>query len=151
MTAPTPIEKKRALGNPGKRALPEISETHAITPIGSAPATLGEAGQEAWEQLTSASPWLGESDRQLVVQFCEKADRRAELVEKLAATDYVLLTDKGYAYANPMVGMISTLESEMVKMMSLLGLTPADRARLGLAEVKAQSTLEKLRQQKAAR
>jgi len=151
MTAPTPIEKKRALGNPGKRALPDIGETHAISPIGVAPAELGEHGREAWDQLTRSAPWLGESDRALVVQFCDKADRRAELVEKLKATDYVLLTDKGYAYANPMVGMISTIESEMVKMMSLLGLTPADRARLGLAEVKAQSTLEKLRQAKAAR
>jgi len=33
----------------------------------------------------------------------------------------------------------------------MLGLTPADRSRLGLAEVKAASTLEKLRQAKAGK
>jgi len=151
MTAPTPIEKKRALGNPGKRALPDIAETHAISAIGLPPGHIGDAGLEMWNQVTAASPWLGESDRPLIVQFCEMADRKQHLSEQLKQTDDVLLTDKGYAYANPLVGMLSTLQGEMLKMMSLLGLTPADRARLGLAEVKAQSTLEKLRQQKAAR
>ena len=71
------------------------------------------------------------------------------MVEKLKATDYVMLTDKNYAYANPLVGMISTIETDMVKILSLMGLTPADRSRLGLAEVKAASTLEKLRAAKA--
>ena len=73
------------------------------------------------------------------------------MVEKLQNTDFVLLTDKGYAYANPLVGMVSTIETEMTKLLSLIGLTPADRSRLGLAEVKAASTLEKLRQAKASK
>ena len=151
MTAPTPIEKKRQLGNPGKRALPDISSTHAIAPLALPPETLGEAGLEKWHTIHSACPWLGESDRESLVLYCEKADRHAEMVEKLQNTDYVLLTDKGYSYANPLVGMISTIETEMAKLQSLLGLTPADRSRLGLAEVKAASTLEKLRQAKAGK
>ena len=151
MTAPTPIEKKRQLGNPGKRALPDISSTHAIAPLALPPETLGEAGLEKWHTIHSACPWLGESDREALVLYCEKADRHAEMVEKLQNTDYVLLTDKGYSYANPLVGMISAIETEMAKLQSLLGLTPADRSRLGLAEVKAASTLEKLRQAKAGK
>lgn len=151
MTAPTPIEKKRQLGNPGKRALPDISSTHAIAPLSLPPDTLGPLGLTAWHEIHSAAPWLGESDRESLALYCEKSERRAEMVEKLQNTDFVLLTDKGYAYANPLVGMISTIETEMTKLLSLIGLTPADRSRLGLAEVKAASTLEKLRQAKAAK
>ena len=151
MTAPTPIEKKRQLGNPSKRPLPDISSTHAIAPLALPPQTLGEVGLEAWHTIHSAAPWLGESDRESLALYCEKAERRAEMVEKLQNTDFVLLTDKGYAYANPLVGMVSTIETEMTKLLSLIGLTPADRSRLGLAEVKAASTLEKLRQAKAGK
>ena len=151
MTAPTPIEKKRQLGNPGKRALPDISSTHAIAPLSLPPDTLGPLGLAAWHEIHTAAPWLGESDRESLTLYCEKVERRAEMVEKLQNTDFVLLTDKGYAYANPLVGMISTIETEMTKLLSLIGLTPADRSRLGLAEVKAASTLEKLRQAKAAK
>jgi len=151
MTAPTPIEKKRQLGNPSKRALPDITSTHAIAPLALPPETLGEVGLAAWHEIHSAAPWLGESDRESLALYCDKVERRAEMVEKLQNTDFVLLTDKGYAYANPLVGMISTIETEMTKLLSLIGLTPADRSRLGLAEVKAASTLEKLRQAKAGK
>ena len=149
MSAPVPIEKKRALGNPGKRALPALSDTFAIEALSSAPLNLTGAGLDAWNQISSNSPWLSESDLTLLSLYCEKVERHVEMVEKLKNSDYVLLTDKGYMYSNPLVGMISTIETDMVKILSLMGLTPADRSRLGLAEVKAASTLEKLRAAKA--
>jgi phage terminase small subunit len=37
------------------------------------------------------------------------------------------------------------LDKQIISQLSLLGFDPAARSRLGLAEVKAQSTLEKLR------
>lgn len=148
---PVPIERKRARGNPGKRALPAVTETIAIAKIGEPPATLREPGLAAWKRITDTAPWLGQSDSGLLATLCEKIDRRDEMAAKLAASDFILFTDKGYAYANPLVGMLSTIETEIVKMMSLLGLTPTDRTRLGLAEVKAQSTLERLRAAREAR
>lgn len=151
MSAPVPIEKKRALGNPGKRALPSMQDTFAIEALKAAPINLTGAGLDAWNQISSNSPWLSESDLTLLSLYCDKVERHVEMVAKLKATDYVLSTDKGYLYSNPLVGMISTVESEMVKILSLMGLTPADRSRLGLAEVKAASTLEKLRAAKAAK
>jgi len=151
MTAPTPIEKKRLLGNPGKRALPDIASTFAIAPLSLPPENLAGAGLAAWHEITSVAPWLGESDRESLVLYCQKVERREQIVAKLEATDFILLTDKGYVYANPLVSMLSTIETEMTKLLSLIGLTPADRSRLGLAEVKAASTLEKLKQAKAGR
>jgi P27 family predicted phage terminase small subunit len=152
MTQPTPIEKKRALGNPGKRALPDITETHALEPLIDAPLMLGEHGTALWEKMTAASPWLAESDRPLMIMLCQKEDRRMEMIQQLAGEPLVLASPRtGTAYGNPLVGMLSTLETDMVKILSALAMTPSDRTRLGLAEVKAKSTLEKLRSQREKR
>jgi P27 family predicted phage terminase small subunit len=71
-------------------------------------------------------------------------DKKYELQAKLKASDYILYTDKGYAYANPLFSMLSTVESDIIKILSLLGLTPADRSKLGVADVKARGKLEEL-------
>ena len=47
------------------------------------------------------------------------------LREQLADNNYVLYTDKGYAYANPLFSMLNTVENDIIKLLSLLGLTPA--------------------------
>lgn len=147
---PIPTERKRARGNPGHQKLPSRSQVVALVPVATndeSPSNLGEAGVELWETVTQfGSSWIANTDRALLAKLCEAEDRRYELLARIEADGAVLYTDKGYAYAHPCVGMLSTLEAQMTKWYSLLGLTPADRARLGLAEVKAQSTLEKLRQ-----
>lgn len=142
---PVPTERKRRLGNPGQRKLPDTSKVIALPPVQDAtPQQLGPAGKAMWDLITNECKWLAESDRASVVFLCEKVDRRQDLVARLESSDPVLYTDKGYAYANPLVGMISTVENEIVKLLSLLGLTPADRTRMGLAEVKAKSKLEEM-------
>ena len=152
MPLPTPLEKKRALGNPGKRALPDISETHALEPLGDIPPTLGEHGRALWEKMKNSVPWLAESDTPLMITLCEKEDRRARMVAQLEEEPLVLASPRtGTAYGNPLVGMLSTLETDMVKIYAQLCMSPAERTRLGLAEVKAKSTLEKLRAQRENR
>lgn len=149
---PTPTERKRKLGNPGKRALPEASNVVALPPVADdVPAQLGPAGRAVWELVIDQCKWLAESDRPTLVMLCEKFDRRQDFMARLEASDPVLYTDKGYAYPNPLVGMLSTLETEIARLLSALGLTPTDRTRLGVAEVKAQSNLEKLLQRRAER
>ena len=76
-------------------------------------------------------------------------DRRAEYVARLANDGYVLFTDRGYAYQHPIAGMLTALEAQITKWLSLLGLTPSDRGRLGVAEVRAQSALERIRAERA--
>jgi phage terminase small subunit len=44
--------------------------------------------------------------------------------------------------------MLNTVENDIVKLLSLLGLTPTDRSKLGVAEVKAKGKLEALLEQK---
>lgn len=151
---PKPTERKRRAGNPGKQKLPDRRSVVAIAPLNSTVATppehLGPAGVKVWEIVTGfATSWLAPTDEPLVLKVCEAEDRRADLIARLQADGPVLYTDKGYVYAHPCVGMLSTLEAQMTKWYSLLGITPADRSRLGVAEVKAQSTLERLRRDNA--
>ena len=151
---PVPLERKRARGNPSKRPLPAATETLALAPLtaADAPVDLGDGGRQAWDRMLTSCPWLGEPDRDMMIMLCQKIDRRDQMVDALSRESFVLITERtGAAHQNPLVPMLSNLETEIVKMLSLLGMTPTDRTRLGLAEVKAQSTLERLRQQREAR
>ena len=148
-----PTERKRKRGNPGHQKLP--SKTAEVIPLHKGvdcdvPAQFGPAGSEMWATITEfAATWLAESDRQLVLMCCEAADRRAELMASIQDAGSVFYTDKGYAYANPAVGMLQSLEKQLTSWLSLLGLTPSDRSRLGLAEVKAQSKMAELEERKS--
>lgn len=142
---PKPAELKRKQGNPGKQKLPSLATVTTLTPATSkAPAHLSEQSQQLWHKLRAEAFWISNTDESNLQFLCEKLDRRAEILAKLAASDFVLYTDKGYAYANPLVGMLSTIEVEITKLFSLLGLTPTDRTRLGVAEVRARTALDEL-------
>ena len=143
-----PTEQKRKTGNPGKRPLPDLKNVISLPPIkGDAPLHLSDAGQKMWADVRAMAPWIANTDGKLLIELCEKMDKKYELKEKLAATDYVLFTDKGYAYANPLFGMLNTVENDIVKLLSLLGLTPVDRSKLGVAEVTAKGKLAQLLEQ----
>jgi P27 family predicted phage terminase small subunit len=93
------------------------------------------------------APWIATSDGKLLIELCEKMDRKYELQAKMSQSDFVLYTDKGYAYANPLFGMLNTVEGDIIKLLSLLGLTPIDRSKLGVAEVTAKGKLAQLLEQ----
>jgi P27 family predicted phage terminase small subunit len=118
---------------------------------GDAPLHLSDAGQKMWTDVRSMAPWIANTDAKLLIELCEKMDKKYELKEKLAATDYVLFTDKGYAYANPLFGMLNTVENDIVKLLSLLGLTPVDRSKLGVAEVTTKGKLAQLLEQQKSK
>lgn len=150
---PKPIERARMTGNPGHKKLPtNTAEVVALPPRSPVPGHLGTAGSALFQLiLTACAGWLGQGDQAIVVQLCESADRRAKLLRRVEDEGDVLYTDKGYAYPHPAVGMISGLDAQMTKWYSLLGLTPTDRAKLGLVEVKTVSKLDQLRNERAAR
>ena len=150
---PKPTERKRLAGNPGKRPLPQPL---AIIPPADAasreiPEHLGDEGSRMWRMALSYAPWLASSDMTNLRLICEAMDRRSVLLAELQSQGYVLYTDKGYAYLNPAQGALTTTEAQITKWLSLLGLTPSDRSRLGVAEVKARSKLEELRDRRDGR
>lgn len=54
-------------------------------------------------------------------------------------------------YRRPETIALDELEKRIAAWLAALGLTPADRSRLGVAEVKARSKLEALRDRRASR
>lgn len=148
---PKPTEQKRLLGNPGRVKLPDPAKVIALPQVsGEAPVELSSKAQNLWRKLRDQAPWIANTDSPLMIELCTKMDFRDQLKEQLAQSSPVLYTDKGYAYANPLVGMISTTEDDIIRILSLLGLTPADRTKLGVAEVKARGKLQELLQAKNA-
>ena len=145
MSRPVPIERQRARGNPSKRKLPDQTTTAAVARIDAAPDTLSEVGQATWEAIKSTAPWIANTDGGALLLLCEKLERRAAMLEKAKTEPFTIVSDNGMVRSNPLFTQLSDLENDIVKLYGILGLTPTDRARLGVAEVRTQSTLEKLR------
>jgi P27 family predicted phage terminase small subunit len=142
-----PNERKRRIGNPGKRALPELA---AVTPLpalsNDTPVSLGPYGAELWESITAtAKAWLAPSDHPMLMLLCELADRRETFRKSLI--EHGTLIERpgdGHLVANPAAAMLSDVEKRMVHIASLMGLTAADRTRIGLGEVKAKNAFEEM-------
>jgi len=139
-----PIEMKRKLGNPGKRAIPGEGSLMEIEGGFREPLRpLGEAGYQLWTEVFEVGGlWISQkTDTQLLQMVCELLDRREILREEF-------LADPTERKVN-----MSLLETEKLiqTSLSLLGFTPSDRARLGLAEVKRTSKLEELMERRLGR
>ena len=104
---------------------------------------LGEAGYQLWAEVFGFGElWVSaKADTQLLQMVCELLDRREILREEF-------LADPTERKVN-----MSLLETEKLiqSSLSLLGFTPSDRSKLGLAEVKAKSKLEELMDRRASR
>lgn len=133
-----PIEQKRLLGNPGKRALPDerlITMIPAATSKPDAPRPLLKYGQDLWDRIWDAGTnWISpNTDLELLTMTCEMVDERWNLRIKVMQNDDPRMR-RG----------LRELDRQIVSNLSLMGFTPSDRSRLGLAEVKAHSKFAEL-------
>lgn len=132
---PTPVEKRRKLGNPSGRPLPALEETGTILPaIVGAPdpmRPLGNAGRRWWDMvLTAGSTWIGGTDVELVQQVAEQIDEQQALRIKVLDTTYRrdAWRDRNH---------LRNLDEQIRKGLNDLGFTPVARTRMGLAQVTA--------------
>ncbi|HEY5986519.1 MAG TPA: hypothetical protein VIV12_09100 [Streptosporangiaceae bacterium] len=135
---PKPVEIKRRTGNPGKRPLPALSNVVALKPAAGKPeypTDLEVDGKQLWDRAWDiAITWLSpQSDMRIVEDACRLADDVAVARKRYRAT-----TDPGDARA------LITVQKQLVEALSALGFTPTARSRLGVAEVRRVSELEKL-------
>jgi len=141
---PKPAEQKRKLGNPGKRAMPKESEVMAL-PSGyvDPPRPLEFAGQQLWDAaFKHGGTWISSNtDVPLLTLTCEQLDRREELRSAIAEN----------GLDRQLIMSINETEKLISSNLGLLGFSPADRTRLGLAEVKTQSKLQELMAKKNER
>lgn len=140
-----PIEQKRRLGNPGHRPLPPEGTLVALDPadgVPEPPRPLLQAGTELWERVWSAgSTWISpKTDLELLLMTCEMVDERWNLRIKVMQSNNMQMARR-----------LDNLSRLIVSNLSLLGFTPSDRSRLGVAEVRAKSALEELMERRANR
>jgi hypothetical protein len=135
---PKPIEQKRLAGNVGKRPLPDntIKLVQEVAELIEPPRPLGATGREFWDRIWGmAYTWLSpESDMELLMITSELIDERWSLRVNVFRDGR---PEDRKALRN--------LDKQLVANLSLLGFSPTDRSRLGIAEVKRQTKLEELR------
>ena len=142
-----PVEQKRLTGNPGKRPLPEQSAVMLIPQATKAPEParpLLKYGQELWDRVWETGVnWISpNTDLELLLMTCEMIDERWNLrIRVMSATENDPKARRG----------LRELDRQIVSNLGLLGFTPSDRSRLGVAEVKKMSRLEELMSKKANR
>ena len=140
-----PIEQKRLLGNPGKRAMPDENSVVLMQQVEQTPEPprpLLKYGQDLWDRIWGmGATWVSDkTDLELLVMTCEMVDERWNLRVKVMQSDDPVMR-RG----------LRELDRQIVSNLSLLGFTPSDRSRLGVAEVKAKSKLEELMDRRASR
>jgi len=136
---PKPTEVKRKLGNPGGRKLPNQSEIQMFEPVSSLPEParpLLKYGREFWDKVwLNGLQWISvNTDSELLLMTCELVDERWNLrVRVMQSNDWRERR------------ALRELDDRIIRNLSLMGFTPADRSRLGVAEVKAISKMEALK------
>lgn len=147
MTRPTPPERARITGNPGKRALRVMDGAGwDLAPLPSAPAHLEAAGLAAWA-IMARCPWITGTDAVLADLFAGGLDRRARFLADIAAQPYVP-GSQGQLRAHPAAVLIGPLEAQLERWARLLILSPDDRGRVGLTAARTRTTLDELQERR---
>jgi hypothetical protein len=141
-----PVERKRKSGNPGKRPLPKLSSVTALPAAESVPEPLrdlGAEGSKMWHRIwTAGASWLSVStDVELVQLLCESMDERMFLRS-------IVLTGEG-EWRDRVA--LRNIEDQIHRWLSVLGWNPSERGKLGVAEVRSMSALERLQAKAASR
>ena len=129
---PKPLEQHKRTGtwNATRHGKRQGAAIAAVEPVASEPYE-HDAAQVFEEIMASGSPWLARTDAVRLAMLRQSLEERARL----------LPIAEGSTEARK---QLRDLNKEISEWLSLLGFDPTARARLGLAEVKAASTLEKL-------
>jgi len=158
---PKPTEVKRALGNPGHRPLPPAALPGEGLPsngeIPKPPRELGKKGKEVWNTIWLAGKtWLSPTaDLPMIILTChayeELEDMRIEKKRLKTEGHLYYLLPNGAEVAHPIFGQEKALRVQFTAWMSMLAMSPTDRARLGVAEVREEDEMDKLLKLKEAR
>lgn len=139
-----PLELKRKLGNLGHQKLPDINSTITLSRGYVEPhQKLGAAGRLLWDRVFNiGQTWISpSSDVELLLIVCKQIDRQLLLEEQLEKRPEDFHASR----------QLLELENAIVRNLGLLGLTVDSRAKLGLAEIKAETKLEQLKRRQVER
>lgn len=130
----------------GSRAYNPSGAVNSLEPISTVPEPsrpLGETGETFWYRIwTTGNMWISpNTDIDLLLMICEMFDERDLL------RDYVIQNIDAWHERSA----LRELDKAITRNLSLMGFTPTDRMKLGVAEVKTRSKLEELLAKKAAK
>lgn len=134
---PKPAEQKRRTGNPGGRALPAVASLAVVPAMDAAPEL--DAAATVAAVLAEGVHWIAQTDAPSVVMLKELLEERVMLRDQVMSLPFC--KDRSKA--------LRDLDKAVSERLSALGFDPAARSRLGLAEVRAKSKLEELRERQA--
>lgn len=126
-------------GRPGR-----VAFDHRTLP--KMPASLSKRGKKEWFAIWDNGPWLHpDEDYRWVEMICQAYDEIEKFDEQIAKDGMVV---QGYKndmmVAHPLIKEKRECQRVIIKCLSILGFSPTDRARLGLAELKRQTGLADL-------
>ncbi len=135
---PKPNELKRLIGNPGGRPLPDLNTiTHLpmAIEIPPAPENLGQSGLDLWNRCWGVGiTWLSPvSDIEAIKNASYLAD-----ANEAARARYMVSTEPADAKAYVAINKAFT------DSLTSLAFDPVSRSRLGVAEVRAATSIDKL-------
>ena len=135
---PKPNEIKRLMGNPGGRPLPDlntISHLPMAREIPTPPENLKQSGLDLWNRAWGvAITWLSPvSDIEAIKNSCHLAD-----ANEAARDRYMISTEPADAKAYVAINKAYT------DSLTSLGFDPVSRSRLGVAEVRVATSIDKL-------
>lgn len=153
-----PVELHRLAGNPSNKSLPEAPlPGEGLLGVGTIPTApdLGEAGVSLWYHTWEAGrQWLSpESDQTIITLLCTAQDEAEDIRLKIQSgeVERFYTTANGQMVTHPLVTQLSNLRNQMTGWLAALGFSPADRSRLGLAEVRVRDELDDLQRRRLER
>jgi P27 family predicted phage terminase small subunit len=120
-----PIPRACTLAASGLSALPRC------------PAHLSDVARKEWRRLATPLHEAGIltlADRAALAAYCQAYARWVEAEEKLSETPTLLKTPSGYVQQSPWLTVANKQTEIMGRYMAELGLTPAARTRVGIAD-----------------
>lgn len=109
------------------------------------PRGLKTRGKREWLKIWASGPWLNpEHDYAWVEQIARAYDDIDVFRRKIEEDGLVVRGSLGQPVAHPLVAEVRKCEQTIRTCLSVIGFSPTDRARLGLAEIKRETALQEL-------
>jgi len=133
---PLPTAIRRARGNPGKRG---YNKAEPVAPDAQprCPSHLSPAARREWRRLASCLHKMGvltTIDRAALAAYCQSYGRWVEAEERLKETPALYKTPSGYVQQSPWLAIANKQLELMGRYMVELGMTPAARSRVAVAD-----------------
>jgi len=126
-----PVERKRRIGNPSGRKLPDVVPMAEITSIVSnhiptPRRELSENGKVLWNQIwTSGAGWLkANMDTEIVLMLCEATQERTRLRYMLAENQSLWRERRA----------LREIDRQIITLLGQIGFSPSERGLLGTGE-----------------